>query len=218
MKRTERHHLQEDGMVHGLSWLTELIKTYRREITLVGAGLAAAAVLFAGLVLLRSHSRSVTSRAIGKVTELSVAVAQDPAKLPELEKLAANGRASRLATVEVAKHWASKGDWAKAESVLAGLAGGRKDLVHYQAEDLRAQIALGKKDYDGAAAIYRRIVDEKPAVYPLDAARFGLAESLERKGDTAAALELYKKLQEEFPQSYFGYEASLKASKLALKK
>ena len=59
MKRTERHHLQEDGMVHGLSWLVDFVKKYRREITLVAVGLAAVAVIFAALVLLRSRGRSV---------------------------------------------------------------------------------------------------------------------------------------------------------------
>ncbi len=218
MKRTERHHLQEDGMVHGLSWIAEFVKKYRREITLVAVGLAAVAVVFAALVLLRSRGRSVASRAVGQVTDLSAEVAQKPEKLPELEKLAAKGRTARLATLELAKYWSEKGDWAKAESYLAGMADGRKDLIHYQAEDLKAQIALGRKDYDKAIAIYRKVVDEKPGVYPLDAARFNLAESHERKGDTAAALDLYKKLQEDFPQSYYGYEASLKVGKLSIKK
>ncbi len=205
-------------MVHGLSWLVDLVKKYRREITLVAIGLVAVAVIFAALVLLRSRGRSVASRAVGQVTELSAEVAQKPERLPELEKLAAKGRTARLATLELAKYWAEKGDWAKAGSYLAGLADGRKDLIHYQAEDLRAQIALGQKDYDKAIAIYRKVVDEKPDVYPLDAVRFNLAESHERKGDTAAALDLYKKLQEEFPQSYYGYEASLKVSKLSIKR
>jgi predicted negative regulator of RcsB-dependent stress response len=205
-------------MVHGLSWLADLVKKYRREITLVAVGLVAVAVIFVALTLLRSHNRGLASRAIGQVTDLSAEVAQKPEKLPELEKLAAKGRTARLATLELAKYWSEKGDWAKAGSYLAGMADGRKDLIHYQSEDLKAQIALGQKDYDKAIAIYRKVVEEKPDVYPLDAARFNLADSTERKGDTAAALDLYKKLQEEFPQSYYGYEASLKVSKLSIKK
>ena len=62
------------------------------------------------------------------------------------------------------------------------------------------------------------MADEKPKVYPLDAILFHLAESHELKGDTAAAIELYKKLQTDFSQSYFGYEASLKAGKLEVRK
>jgi len=218
MKRTERHHLQEDGMVHGMSWAIAFIRKYRREITIIAGALVFAAVVFGALALLRSRNRSVLSRAVGQVTELSAEVAQKPERLPELEKLAAKGRTARLANLELAKYWAEKSDWAKAESYLAAIAEGRKDLLHYQAEDLRAQVALGRKDYDKAIGIYQKVVDEKPGVYPLDAARFHLAESYELKGDVATALDLYRKLQEESAQSYFGYEASLKTGKLALKK
>ena len=62
------------------------------------------------------------------------------------------------------------------------------------------------------------MADEKPKVYPLDAALFHLAESQELKGETAAAIEVYKKLQADYAQSYYGYEASLKVGKLEARK
>lgn len=218
MKRTERHHLQEDGMAHGLTWLGEFFQKYRREFTIVAAAIVFAAVVFIGLLLVRSHTRSVQSRAVGEVVDLAAEVGQKPEKLAELEKLAAGGRTARFATLELAKYWAEKSDWAKAESYLAKLPGGPKDLLYYQAEDLKGQVALGRKDFDKAIALYKKIGDEKPRVYPLDAALFHLAESYELKGDTKAALELYKKLQADYAQSYYGYEASLKAGKLGTQK
>ncbi len=218
MKRTERHHLKEDEMAHGVHWAVEFFQKYRREITLVGAALAFAAVVFAGLLAVRANARSRMSRAVGEVSALAAEVAQKPEKLADLEKLAAKGRTARLASLELARHWAEKADWAKAESVLDRLPAGSKDLLYYQAEDLKAQVALGKKDFDKAIAIYKKMADEKPKVYPLDAILFHLAESHELKGDTAAAVELYKKLQADFSQSYFGYEASLKAGKLEVRK
>jgi len=218
MKRTERHHLKEDEMAHGMHWLAKFIHDYRREITIVAAALAFAAVVFGALLVVRSRARSVKSRAIGQVGAAAAAVAKDPGKLADLEKLAAKGRTARLATLELAKYWAEKGDWAKASSSLEKLPAGPKDLLHYQAEDLKGQIAVGRKDFDQAIAIYKAITDEKPEAYPLDAALFRLAETHELKGDTAAALEIYKKLQTDYAQSYFGYEASLKAGKLEARK
>jgi tetratricopeptide (TPR) repeat protein len=209
MKRTERHHLKEDEMAHGVHWLVEFFQNYRREIYIVAAALGVAAFVFIGLVALRSHARSLQSRAIGEVGDLAAQVAQKPEKLADLEK---------LATLELGKYWAEKSDWAKAASSLARFPSTPKDLLYYQAEDLKAQIALGQKEFDKAIAIYKRISDEKPKVYPLDAALFRLAESHELKGEIAAALEIYKKLQADFPQSYFGYEASLKAGKLNARK
>ncbi|RPJ01247.1 MAG: hypothetical protein EHM31_06285 [Candidatus Aminicenantes bacterium] len=218
MKRTERHHLKEDEMAHGVHWTVEFIRKYRREITVVGAALAFAAVVFVVLLAVRANARSRMSRAVGEVSALAAEVSQKPEKLADLEKLAAKGRTARLASLELARHWAEKADWAKAESVLDRLPAGSKDLLYYQAEDLKAQVALGKRDFDKAIAIYKKMADEKPKIYPLDAILFHLAESHELKGDTTAAVELYKKLQADYSQSYFGYEASLKAGKLEVRK
>jgi len=218
MKRTERHHLKEDEMAHGFSWLVAFYERYKREITIVGAAVVFAVLVFGGLLAVRSHARSVRSRAIGEVTTLAADLDQKPGALAELERLAAKGGTARLAGLELARYWAEKSDWAKASSCLAKLPAGPKDLLHYQAEDLKAQVALGQKNFDAAIAIYKQIADEKPKVYPVDAALFRLAESHELKGDTAAALDLYKKLQTDYAQSYFGYEASLKVGKLEARK
>ncbi len=218
MKRTERHHLKEDDMAQGVHWLVAFFEKYKREIYIVAGAVAFAAVVFAGLLVVRSHARGVRSKAVGQVTALAAEVAQKPEKLADLEKLSAKGQTARLANVELARYWAEKGDAAKAGSYLAKLPAGPKDLLFYQAEDLKAQIALGQKDFDAAIAIYKKVVDEKPKVYPADAALFHLAESRELKGETAAALELYKKLQADYAQSYFGYEAALKVGKLEARK
>lgn len=215
MKRAERHHLKEDEMAHGLSRLADFVKSFQREIMIVAGALVFVAVVLGALAMVRARGRNVMSRAIGEVGDLAAAAVDDPAKLADLEKLAAKGPAARLANLELARYWAAKGDWTKAGEYAGRIDGGRKDLLHYQAEDLKAQIALGRKDFDAAIAIYRKAVDEKPVAYPVDALLFRLAESHELKGETAAALDIYKKLQEEHAQSYYGYEASLKAGRLA---
>ena len=214
MKRTERHHLKEDEMAHGLTWLVDFFKRYQREALIVAGAVVFAVLVFSGLLLVRAHARSVQSRAIGEVSDLAAAAVDKPEKLAELEKLAGQARTARLANLELAGYWAERGDWAKASSFAGKIPDGRKDLLHFQAEDLKAQIALGQKDYDKAIAIYKKAIDEKPETYPVDALLFHLAESHELKGETATALDLYKKLQEEHAQSYYGYEASLKAARL----
>jgi tetratricopeptide (TPR) repeat protein len=217
MKRAERHHLKEDEMAHGLSWLVDFFNAYKREIRIVAAAVVFAALVLGALLIVRAQARSVQSRAVGEVGDLAAAAAEKPEKLADLEKLAGKARTARLANLELAKYWAERGDWSKAESFAGRIADGRKDLLHFQAEDLKAQIALGRKDFDKAIAIYKKAIDEKPEVYPLDALLFHLAESHELKGETQAALDLYKKLQAEHAQSYYGYEASTKAGRLGQK-
>jgi tetratricopeptide (TPR) repeat protein len=218
MKRTERHHLKEDEMAHGVHWLVAFFQNYRREVSIVGAAIVVAAVVFCGLLVVRSHARSVRSQAIGEVGALAAEISQKPEKLAELEKLASTGPTARLATLELATYWAEKSDGAKASSYLGKFPAGPKDLLYYQSEDLKAQVALARKDFDTAIAIYKKMTDEKPKVYPLDAALFHLAESQELKGETAAAIEAYKKLQADYAQSYYSYDASLKVAKLEARK
>src|SRR5512138_2782128 len=214
MKRTERHHLKEDEMAHGVHWLVAFYQKYTREIFIVAGAVLLAVVVFGALLLVRSYSRNAQSRAIGEVTSLASDLEQKPGLVAELDKLAAGGRGARLANLELARYYAEKSDWAKSDSYLARLSSGPQDLLHYQAQDLKGQVAMGRKDFDGAIGIYKKIVDAKPKVYPIDAALYRLAQSQELKGDIAAAVELYEKLQTEYPQSYYGYEASLKAGKL----
>ncbi len=216
MKRTERHHLKEDGMVRGLSLVAEFFKTYQREFLMAAGALAVAALVFAALTLARSYSHSVFNKVVGEVHELAADLGTKPENLAGLEQLAQKGRYARPANLELAKHWYGKGDLDKAGSYLARIPAGRKDLLHYQAEDLRAQVLLKKKDYDRAIAVYAKIRDEKPKAYPLDAVLFRLAEATELKGERKEALELFQKIQQEYAQTYYGYEASLKASRLAL--
>lgn len=218
MKRTERHHLKEDEMAHGVHWLVAFYQKYTREIYIVTGAVVFAALVFFGLLILRSSARSAQSQAIGRVTALAAEVEQKPEKLADLEKLAAKGRTSRLATLELARYWAGKSDWAKADSFLNRLPAAPKDLLYYQAQDLKGQVAIGRKDFDAAIAVYKKMVEEKPKAYPLDAALYHQAQALELKGDIAAAVDLYKKVQADYPQSYFGYEASLKAGKLEARK
>lgn len=218
MKRTERHHLKEDEVRMGVDWFIHIFETWQREI-LIGAGIAAFAVLlFLALFLVRSHAQTVRSQAIGQVVTLSQDLPTKPENLAKLEALAAKGPAVRLACLELAGYWTGKGDYAKAESFLARIPAAPKDLLYYQAEDLKAQTLVRKKDYAKAAAIYQKLRDEKPKVYPVDAVLFHLAEVYELQGRKKEALDLYTKLQAEYSQTYYGYEASMKASRLALQK
>ena len=214
MKRTERHHLKEDEMAHGVHWLVAFYEKYKREITLVAGAVVLALAVFGGLLLVRSHTQSLQNKAIGEVTALSAQLEAKPGLAAELDKLAAKGRGSRLAGLELARFYAEQGDWAKADSYLTRIPSAPQDLIYFQVQDLRGQVAVGRKDFDGAIAIYKKVLDAKPKVYPLDAALYHLARAQELKGDIAAAVETYKKLQAEYPQSYYGYDASLKAGKL----
>ncbi len=218
MKRTERHHLKEDEIVTGLGRFVHFYNTWQREILIFAGVLGLVILVFGALFLLRAHSRSVQSRAIGEVMDLSADLGQKPENLAKLEKLAASGSAARFARLELAAYWAGKADYAKADSYLGRIPAAPKDLLYYQAQSLEAQVLVARKDFDKAIALYKKIQADNPKTYPLDAVLFHLAEAYELKGDIKAALDIYQKLQADYAQSYYGYEASLKVGRLGLRK
>jgi tetratricopeptide (TPR) repeat protein len=218
MKRAERHHLKEDEIRTGLNWFVHFYETWQREILIAAGVVVFAAVVFGALLLLRAHAQSVQSRALGEVVTFSQDLETKPENLAKLEALSAKGAGARMACLELAGYWAGKGEYAKAESFLGRIPASPKDLLYYQAEALKGQVHVKKKEFDKAIAIYRKVEAEKPKVYPLDAVLFHLAEAYEQSGQKKEALDLYTRLQTEYSQSYYGYEASMKAGRLGLQK
>lgn len=218
MKRRERHHLKEDEIRTGLNWFLQFYEDWKREV-LIGAGvLVFVAAVFGALLLVRSHTRAVQSRAMSEVLSLSQDLETKPENMTKLEALAGRGSAGRMACLELAAYWAGKGDAAKAETFLGRIPGTPKDLLYYQAESLKARLFVEKKEFDKAIAIYRKIEEEKPKSYPLDAALYALAEAYELKGQKKEALDIYTEVRSTYAQTYYGEEAATKAGRLGLQK
>jgi predicted negative regulator of RcsB-dependent stress response len=214
MKRVERRQLKEDEFVSGMNRFLELAKTWEREL-LIGLGVLILLVLvFLGVTFLRNRGLRAESRVVGEIFSLRAGLDQKPENLPRLEKLAGSGKYSRVAHIALATYWLEKGELDKAERSASAVKPTRRDFIDYQAQDLLAQICVRKKDFGRALEIYARIEKEKPASYPIDAVLFHKAEALELKGDASEALAVFKKLQEEYNQTYYGYEASLKVGRL----
>jgi tetratricopeptide (TPR) repeat protein len=218
MKRTERHHLKEDGIVTGLSRVVQFVRKWERELLIAVGVVTVAALIFGALLVLRSRQLNSQSRKAGEILELAADLDANPDNLAKLESLARKGRFTRIGTIELAKHWLGKSDFEKADSVLSEFPKSPRDLLYYQAENLKAQSAILQKDFETAIAIYLKIEEDNPDAYPLDAVLFHLAEAYELKGDTKEARGLYERIQLEYTQTYYGYEASVKAGRLQLEK
>ncbi|MEE9502450.1 MAG: tetratricopeptide repeat protein, partial [Candidatus Aminicenantaceae bacterium] len=158
------------------------------------------------------------NQALDQILTLSSEIRENPEKLVELEELAGKGRFSRIGYLELAKYWFEKEDFAKVTPYLDEMSKGKKDLVYYQAQDLMGQVYISQNDYDNAIALYGKLEEKNPKEYVLDAVLFHKAHAHEKKGETEEALVLYKRIQEEFSQTYFGYDASVKVLDLEEKK
>ena len=218
MKRDLKKKLKEDEFVSGMNKFWHFVKTWEREIIIAAAATAAVLLLFLGFKFLKAQQEKKDSRLVGQILDLRTGLASKPENAAELEKLGGKGKYARVSSISLATYWIEQGQVDKAQAALAGITDETKDFLHYQALDLSAQIAILKGEYDKAIDIVTKIEAEKPKEYLLDAVLFRHAEALEKKGDIPEALKLYKRLQEEYAQSYFGYDASLKVKKLEASK
>lgn len=214
MKREIKKKLKEDEFVSGFGRIVDYLKIRHKEAFSVLAVAVGLAVLWSGFRILEGVQMRQSSASLGRILTLRGELDKAPQNLAELEALAMKGKFARVAAAELASYWIGQGDLVKAEKALAGTKETTKDFFYFQAQDLTAQIAVLKGDYDRAIKIFQTIEEAKPKEFTLDAVLFHRAEALEKKGDRAEALKVFKKLQEEYPQSYYGYDAGLRARKL----
>jgi predicted negative regulator of RcsB-dependent stress response len=214
MKRVVKKQLKEDEFVSTMTKIMDFFKTRTREVAIAAGVVAFLGLLYAGLRFIQAQNVKKESRLLTQMFDLRSELKTKPEDLEKLEQLASDGKFGRLAYVLTATYWIEQGDLEKARTSLEKIKAEPKDFIHYQAQDLLGQVNTLEKKYDQAIAIYSRIEEEKPKAYGLDVILFHKAEALEGKGETKDAVAVYKKLQEDFPQSYYGYDAGMKAKKL----
>ncbi len=214
MKKDVKKQLKEDEFVSTMTKIMHFVETRTHEIIIGLCVLGFVALLFVGLRFIQAQNVKRASESLGQMLELRSTVAAKPENLAKLEALQGKGKYGRVAYVLLGSYWIEKGDLAKAKDLLAKVGSSPKDYTYYQAQDLLGKVNTLSREYDQAVAVYEKLEKDKSEVYPLDIILFHKAEALEGKNDTSGALAVYKKLQEDYPQSYFGYDAAQRVRKL----
>jgi len=218
MKRKMKRQLKEDEFVSTITKVFQFAQKRSRELIALVVVVIIVILVFVGVRLIKAQNIKKESRMLSEIMALHAELEENPENVAKLEELAGKGKFSRVAYLLLATHWVEKGDLDKAEDSLQKVSEGTKDIFYYQAQDLWGQIYLKRKEYDKAIEIYKKIEKEGPDHYTLDAVLFRQAEALEQKGNIEEALALYKKVQEDYPQTFFGYDATQKVRKLEEKK
>jgi predicted negative regulator of RcsB-dependent stress response len=214
MKKVVKKQLKEDEFVSTINKIVRFIKEQRRELIIVASILV---VVIAGIFAIRyfrTQGLKKQSQVVSEMLDLRAGLEKNPGNVAQLEKMGGDQKFARVAYLLLATYWIENGNLDKAEASLTKIKTRPKDLYYYQAQDLLARVYLQRKNYDKAIEIYKKIEKEKPREYSLDVVLFNRAEALEKKGDRAGAAAVFKKVQEEYPQTYYGYDASLRAKKL----
>ena len=82
------------------------------------------------------------------------------------------------------------------------------EFVSASARVLQAQIQEAKGDLAGAAEAYANLAASAPARFPVDLALINQARLLDAQGKKEEALEVYRRVSQDFPESPFAGEAS----------
>jgi predicted negative regulator of RcsB-dependent stress response len=218
MKKVMRKRLKEDEFVSTMTKLVTWAKKWSRQLIM---GVTAVVVIILVILIsnaIKAQAVKRDSRLLGDILEISTQLNDNPEKVTELEALAGNGKFSRIAYLKLAAFAIEQGDLGKAKSYLEKMTDDRKDITYYQAQDMLAQVFFRDKEYDKAIAIYKTIEEEGQKDYTLDAVLFHMAEAHEGKGELDIALEIYSRVQEEYAQSPYGFDASKKVAELEGKK
>ncbi len=217
MKRKTRKRLKKDEFVTTVTKVFHFIRNRKREILTVCGLVVIGIAVFLVARIITGQSLKRENVVLAEILELSSDLARNPENVEKLENLAGGGRFSRLAYLALARHWIENGELEKAQSCLLAMPEKRKDVFYFQAMGLLALTCAEQEQYDEAIKIYRMLEEEKSDDYPLDVVLFQRAEVHEKKGEVEKALEVYKRIQEEYPQTYYGFDASQKARKLETK-
>lgn len=218
MKKEMKKQLKADEFAAIINKIIRFVQERMKELVIGAAVLLFLFLIFLGVKYIQTQQLKKESIILGQINQLYIELQENPDKLVDLEKLGGKGRFSRMAFIHVATYSFEKGDSDKALASLDKIPTGRKDLIYYQGQKLKAEILTHQKKYDEAIAILQKIEDENPKNYILEAILFSRAMILVEKGDTDQALALFKKIQEDFPQTYYSYEASREATELEIKK
>jgi tetratricopeptide (TPR) repeat protein len=218
MKRKFRKKLKEDELVTTVNKIFHFIQERTKKIMALVLVILFIVIIFAGMKFIKAKNKKNESRLLTQIINLHSDLNNKPENLARLEELAGDGKFSRLAYVLLATYWMENGDPDKARSFVEKIPETPKDFFYYQAKDLLAQIHFKSKEYDKSLEIYKKIEEESPKHYSMDVILFHRAEINEEKGDVEQALALFRRVQDEFPQTFYGYEASQKVGKLETKK
>lgn len=214
MKRIKRKQLKENEFASTLNRLYFFFRRNARKIAVGGGVILFAGFVFLGAWVYQMHVAKKESQKLNRILELKSELGEKENALAELKKLAGQGKYSRLGYLYLASHWGEEGKLDKAKSALKQIHQGKKDFIYYKAQDLMLQLLFHQENYDKAIQICEKIEKQNPKVYPLDVILYRKAQAYEKKGNKEKALSLYKEINENYSQTFYGYEASQKMKSL----
>lgn len=237
MKRTERHHLKQNELLHSLDQFVGWIAENRQSLTTGGIAVLVAAGVVGGLQVYRHGRDQAAETALSDALEVYHGVVREdsiisgPAAGPtfnnqeeryvaalealeEVERKYGGIKQGREARYYMALSKAGLGELEEAEALLEGVVDKRGDLLYYVASQTLATVKADRGDHAAAVEMYRTLVDDAKGPLPKDQLLIRMAEQLEADGKLQEAQQVYERFLEEYPTSPLRTQAEQKSELL----
>ena len=224
MKRTERHHLKQNALLHTLERFMGWTAENRHSLMTGGIAVVVAATIVGGIYVYRHGRDQAADTALSGALEIYHAVVREdsiisgPAAGPtfnsqeeryvaalealeEVEQNYSGIKQGRAARYYMALSKAGLGELEEAESLLGRVVDKRGDLLYYLASQTLATVKGDRGDHAAAAEMYRALVDDAKGPLPKDQLLFRMAEQLEADGKLQEARQAYRQFLEDYPTS-----------------
>jgi tetratricopeptide (TPR) repeat protein len=218
MKREERHQLKADRFIDIIKQGIAFIGDHKQKFLMGIAGLAVLFLIVMGFRFLQSQGLKKENQRLARIIQINEQLPENPDLLAELEELAGGGRFTRIGYIYIASFHLGREDYDKALAALELMPGTRRDVIYFQGEALKGRILAAQGKNDEALDIFQNIDVNAPEDFPVESVLYQMAEIQVARNQPEEALALFNRIKDDYPQTYYAYEASREASRLEEKK
>jgi predicted negative regulator of RcsB-dependent stress response len=208
MKRKEREHLKEDPFQQFIQKALAFLKKYRKLIYIGGGAIVAIGIFIAATAVIQLLSVGSENRLYAEALEIkndeTLSVEQ---KIEKLGQLPAKSGISASVKLFLASLYFEKGDLEKSKEALADFSGSRYKLINDQKILLEADILLSSDKTKEALELLNKLVSSPQPEVAKDFILLKMARIQAGMDQGEAAVNNLKKIIDEYPQSFYSYEA-----------
>jgi tetratricopeptide (TPR) repeat protein len=237
VKRSERHHLKQNDLLHWLEQFAGWAAENRSFLKIGGIAVLVAAVVVGGIYVYRHGRDQAAETALSEALEVYHGVVREDSiisgpdagptfnsreeryvaaleALEDVEQKYTAIKQGREARFYMALSKAGLGELEQSEALLEDVVDKRGDLLYYLASQTLATVKADRGDHASAAELYRTLVDDAKGPLPKDQLLFRMAEQLEADGKLREARQIYTRFLEEYPTSSLRSQAQQKSELL----
>lgn len=208
MKKKERHHLKEDPFQVFIQHVLEILGKYKQEI-IIGVG-AVLLLILVIVVIGMFRAGSVSSE--NKIYSQAVSIKNNDTltidqKIEQLGKLEPGSGVSSSVKLFLAALYFEKGDIQKADETIKSFSKSSSDLINSRKKLLEVEILNASGKTPEALNLLNAMLSDSDTEIGKDFILLRMAKIQAKSNQKDAAITNLNKIVEEYPQSYYSYEA-----------